>query len=119
VTAAVRTVLDALLRSFRQPVPEATGPGLRGGTFHVDYRARKVTLELRRSRWVEDVAVSGSATGVYATGSLKGNVTVRGAGTERGKLKFSGIWNGGGLFRDFKVRGTIGDRTIAVTVPAN
>jgi pimeloyl-ACP methyl ester carboxylesterase len=119
VTASIRTVLDALLRSFRQPVAVATGPGLRGGTFDVNYRATKVTLELHRAKWVEDVAVSGRATGIYADNALKGDITIRGAGTDRGRLHFSGLWGPGAPFRDFKIRGTIGGRKIAVSVPAN
>jgi pimeloyl-ACP methyl ester carboxylesterase len=117
-TVVIRTVLDAWLRSFRQPVAVATGPGLRGGTFDANYRATKATVDLHRAKWVEDVAVSGE-TNLDVKNSLKGDVTFRGAGTERGQLHFSGHWGFGGPFSDVKVRGTIGGRQIAVNVPTN
>jgi pimeloyl-ACP methyl ester carboxylesterase len=116
--AATKTVLDAWLRSFRQPIPVATGPGLRDGSFHANYGPNKATITLDKAMWVEDVSVTGKSVQSYSTQRTTATVSVRGSGTEPGKLHITGVW--GFEFGSYlRITGTLGGRTIAVRIPTN
>ncbi len=68
------------------------GAGLRGGS----YRYREagdnvVVFELDQVRWTEDVAVSGRLRWDRRSGKVRGRVTFRSLGGDRGRLKLT--WN--------------------------
>jgi hypothetical protein len=121
--SAVQAVLDAWLRSFRQPEVAAPGAGLRGGRWHVDYGAYDdhAVLDLLDVRFVRDVAVHGRSTLSYdfEHPRLRAVITINGAGTDDGQLTIGGAYWFDTFFGDLRVRGTIGGRTIDVTVPSN
>ena len=119
VTSAVRTVLDAWLRTFRTPGDRETGHGLRGGTFDFDSATfgDHIVVRLHDDRFVDDVVVSGRSTWTYDSSGLHMRVSVTGP-TGEGTLTADGTF--GFLdFADFSVTGQLGGRPIAVTVPAN
>jgi pimeloyl-ACP methyl ester carboxylesterase len=116
---AVGTVLDAFLRSFRQPVPDASGAGLRGGTFDAFYdRPSNARIDHNDLKWVEDVTVSGRSIWDYATSRMTTNVELTGPGTDDGELRIVGVW-GFPFSRYFKIRGTIGGRTVDLRMRTN
>jgi pimeloyl-ACP methyl ester carboxylesterase len=117
VTAA--TVTDAFRHAFVQSQP-GPGPGLRGGTFAPTFGQAGLKMELGGDRFAQDVAVSGTAHYSFSSQAFKNTtVTVDGPGSEDGTLAVSGVWFGFGLRTTvLKVTGTLGGRTISVTVPA-
>jgi hypothetical protein len=116
---ATRTVLDAFLRSIRQPVPDASGRVLRGGSFDAFYdRPRNAKVVLRDALWVEDVSVSGRSFWEYSNSRMETTVDVSGTGTDPGELRIVGVW-GFPYGKFFRIQGTIGGRDIAVRMPTN
>ena len=119
VTSAVRTVLDAWIRSFRIPGSVGTGYGLRGGTFDFDRETfgDHARTRLHGDRFVGDVVVTGRSTLTYDTSGLHMRISVTGP-TGEGTLTADGTF--GFLdFADFSVTGQLDGRAISVTVPAN
>lgn len=121
--STVQTVLDAWLRSFRQPAPVADGAGLRGGWFHVDYVRfdDHAAIALHDARFVRDVAVRGRSTLSYdfERPRLRATVQIHGAGTPDGTLRIVGRYWFDTFFGELRVSGEIGDRHIEVSVPGN
>jgi pimeloyl-ACP methyl ester carboxylesterase len=114
VAAAVQTVGDVVARSWI--VRAGSTPGLRGGRF--DYRSDGAVTRFRLSgtRWVEDLAVSGSSTWNTATGAIVSRVTVAGSGTTRGDLAIR--WSDIEPHAFVSVAGDVDGRHIVATMPA-
>jgi hypothetical protein len=121
VTVAVRTVLDAWLRSFRIPEATGTGVGLRGGAFDFDYSTfdDHAVIQLHGARFANDVSVQGESTWTYASNAVHLQITVTGSPGHNGSLTADGLWGFAGPFRDFTVTGALGARTINVSTSAN
>lgn len=89
------------------------------GTFKVSFGDTAATLGISDARFARDVAVSGRADYGFESQAIDGSVTVDGPGAEDGKIDISGVWFGfGPPIKVFKIDGTIGGRTVALTVPA-
>jgi pimeloyl-ACP methyl ester carboxylesterase len=121
-TVAVQAARDMLLRSFR--VPDSTGilPGLRGGSAAFDWTSWPdvVVTDLRSTRFARDVAVSGRFAWSRAGGNTADlEVVVDGPGSHDGRLEAHGLFGGGPPYQDFAVTGTLGGRSVILTVPAN
>lgn len=122
VTVALRSVLDAWLRSFRIPGAVGEGTGLRGGIFDFDYSSDDhAVIDLHDVRLARDVTVRGRTTLAYAKDRLRMNISVRGPnGGILGTLQAAGSFGYGfSPFRRFEVSGTLGGRPVHVSVPAN
>lgn len=123
VWSAVHTVIDAWLRSFRQPAPVADGAGLRAGSFHADYASfdDHAEIALHDARFVRDVAVRGDSTLSYdlAHPRLRAEVRIHGAGTAPGELRMSSQYWFENTFGPIRVSGQIGGRHVELTVPGN
>jgi pimeloyl-ACP methyl ester carboxylesterase len=122
VWSSVQAVIDAWLRSFRQPAAVADGAGLRGGWFHADYSSDDHgEITLHAARFVRDVAVRGRSTLAYDSDHprLRARLTIRGAGTARGAFVIAGRWYFDTIFGDLRVTGRIGGREVALTVLGN
>jgi hypothetical protein len=91
------------------------GVGLRGGTFTTRGSAR-VTWRLDGVRWVEDVAVSGTASWNRRTGAIRAVVTLTGTGVPGGRLRLR--WNDLEALARADVRGMIGGRPVDLRIPA-
>ncbi len=121
VTAAVQTVRDAWLRSFR--VPGATGPlvGLRGGAGAFDYATfdNHAVLTLERMRLADDVEITGSSSWTYADNTLELDITLTGPHGVTGELAGKGQFGFSRPFADLVVTGTVDGRHLSATVPAN
>ena len=119
-TVAVRSVLDAIIRSFRTPGATGTGQGLRGGTFDFSFGPDEVVLQLEGVRFARDVAVEGQATLSYDGNEMQMELTVTGPDpAHNGTLEAQGAFGFGAPYRDFSVTGIIGGRTLVASVPAN
>lgn len=121
--SATRTVIDAWLRSFRQPEPIADGAGLRGGTFRADYASADdhAKISLVAARFVKDIAVTGRSTMSYDQENplMQARIVINGTGTDHGVLKIAGVFWFDTFFGPLHVTGRIGGRHIDVTLPAN
>lgn len=118
-TVTVATTLDALKRFTMAANPAYSSAGLRGGgvTGEVDGLG-VVTVTMTGARFVNDLAVSGTATWDPSTFALTGTLTLaKPNGQQVGTVTVSGYWRmpGGG---PLQVRGSVGDRTVALLVPA-
>jgi len=118
VTAAVRTVLDGWLRSFRIPGAVARVHGLRGGTARFDYAQfpDHALLTLRGLTFTRQVPVQGQSTWTYATNGLHMDIRLPGRAA---RLTVQGRWGFGQPFHAFTVTGRFGPRSVHVSVPAN
>ncbi len=119
-TAAVRTALDAWLRSYRIPGAVADGTGLRGGRFDFDYESfgDHAVVHLDGTRFARNVAVTGRSRWTYASNTLQMSIDVDGPRGLSGHLRADGTWGFGAPFRAFKVTGSLGRRTLHLSVPA-
>lgn len=120
-TVAIRAALDAWLRSYRQPLAVATGPGLRGGTFDADYESspERAVLALHGVQFAKDIAVSGRTSWHYADNEVTMRLAVTGPKGYRGTLQAKGRFGFGGPFEAFTVTGALGGNRVAVEVPSN
>jgi pimeloyl-ACP methyl ester carboxylesterase len=115
-TAAMRGVLDALIHGH-----SGRALGLRGGTLLSDYHhpwRGKITF--KGARFVDDVAIWGGISWINATGTLEGDLKIRGAGS--GRVHLTGDFGGGWLDSNYgavKIRGMIDGRRVALQIPAN
>jgi pimeloyl-ACP methyl ester carboxylesterase len=110
-TVAAATVADVVARWWGMGGYE--GVGLRGGTFSTR-GFRLVSWRLHGVRWVGDVAVSGTASWNRDTGAIRARVTLDGVITGRLWLR----WNDFEPLARARVRGTVGGRSVFVTIPA-
>ena len=119
-TVAVRSVLDAFIRSFRTPGATGSAYGLRGGTFDFDFGPDEAVLQFDGVRFARDVAVEGQATLSYDGNEMAMELTVTGPDpAHSGTLEAEGAFGFGAPYRDFTVTGVIGGRTVVASVPAN
>ena len=121
VTAAVLTVLDGWLRSYRIPDAVARVYGLRGGTARFDYAQfpDHALLTLHGLTSTRRVEVHGESTWAYATNGLRMDVRIPGQPGRAGRLTARGTWGFGQPFHAFTVTGRFGPRSVHVSVPAN
>jgi pimeloyl-ACP methyl ester carboxylesterase len=122
VTVAVRSVLDAIIRTFRIPGATGTGYGLRGGTFDFSFETGEDVLQLHGVRFSRDVAVEGQATLSFVANEVQMQLTVTGPDAEHsGTLTAGGAFGigFGAPYRAFTVTGAIGGRAVVASVPAN
>jgi pimeloyl-ACP methyl ester carboxylesterase len=110
------TVEDAFIQAMRMSGNK--GRGLRGGSFTVRSTNAATIITYRKSRFSDDVGVSGTATFNRVTNALDADVRVDVRGSQGGALSFHGI-----LFHPMQptvqVRGHIGERSIALLTLAN
>lgn len=118
-TVATATTLDALKRFTMAANFAYNSPGLRGGMVSgTADQFSVVTVTLTGSRFVEDIAVSGTASWDPATFALTGSVQVTTFdGTPLGTLDLNGSWRMPGQ-PPLQVRGTLNGRPVALLVPA-
>jgi pimeloyl-ACP methyl ester carboxylesterase len=112
-TIAAATVADAIARWWVMGGFE--GVGLRGGTFDTSGYGL-VSFRFDATRWVHDVAVSGTATWDRRTGAIRADVTLEGAGLPEGRLRLR--WNDLEPLARAHARGRLGDQVIALTFAA-
>jgi len=106
-------VEDAIYQAPR--LTAATGRGLRGGTFKVKHATAATTVTYRGVRFARDVAVSGVASLDLATSRLTARISVAGALSGTLRLRAT-LWDPANP--DATIRGTLGDRAIALRAPA-
>jgi hypothetical protein len=111
---AADAVVDVLKRGFISN--SGNGPGLRGGSFHTNYRNGNTTL--RNIRWTKDLAVSGRLQWNPNSGALKASLRIDGPGRHRGSLHMKGGWLIAGAARSIQITGTIDSEHISATVPS-
>lgn len=114
VTVAVAAATDALQRSF---MGFGDGVGLRSGTFHTDYGDSGWTTTLSNCTFAKDVTVNGTVTW-GSDSSFVADLKVGGRGTAGGSLHIEGSWQAVGPVGNFKVSGVLGNKQVAVLVPA-
>ncbi|MET0817835.1 MAG: alpha/beta fold hydrolase [Solirubrobacteraceae bacterium] len=113
--AAAHTVADAMSRWWLMYGYD--GRGLRGGTFETggDYYAfHRVTFRFAKTRFVRDLAVSGRAA--WNRRTLRMTARLKVAGARGGRLRIA--WPTGVRNSTATVRGTLGGRTVRLTLPA-
>jgi pimeloyl-ACP methyl ester carboxylesterase len=103
------TVADVMARWWN--MFGATGVGLQGGRFTTDGLV-DVTWDLRKVRYVEDVAVSGRVSWSRATGAITTDVRVTGTGVKDGTLTIT--WNDWDQLAKARAVGTVGGREVDV-----
>ena len=108
--AALYTVADAVQR--KRYLGQASGAGLRGGSFGSEQRGG--ALRLGAMRWTEDLAVSGSATIDSATGVVTSRLVL--AGAAGGSVSVA--WQMTGPRALATIDGTINGRRVHATMPA-
>jgi hypothetical protein len=115
-TVSANAVTDAVGRFFAEGAP---GRGLRGGRTSGGFGDEALELGLRNVRFAEDVAVSGPVAYPFDTESVDARLDVKGPGDSDGELRVRGVWFGFlNTATVFRIRGSLGDREIALRVPA-
>jgi hypothetical protein len=118
-TVATAAVTDAFRRAFG-PVFSDRGRGLRGGRYRVAPGPDRAVIELKRTRFAADVAVSGTARYLFPGQELRAKVAVDGPGALDGTLRITGVWFGFGVeTTELVVRGELGARPVSLTVPGS
>ncbi len=119
-SAVMRTVPDDFIRTLWYGVSGIV-PGLRGGTFLSAYQGSRAKLTFKGERFVDDIAIWGRVSWIYASGKLEGDLKIRGASI--GGVHLTGDWSAmfgfGGHYGAIKIRGTIDGRHVALQIPAN
>jgi pimeloyl-ACP methyl ester carboxylesterase len=113
--AAAHTVADAMSRWWLMYGYD--GRGLRGGKFETggDYYAfHPVTFRFAKTRFVRDLPVSGRAA--WNRRTLRMTARVKVAGARSGRLRIA--WATGVRDAAATVRGTLGGRSVRLTMPA-
>lgn len=117
---AVESVSDVVDRWYA--IPGYTGVGLYGGkfsmysTFSDPFVSRVWTLKLHGIQWTRDVKVSGKGSIPRANGRASMDLTIRGAGTDRGTLHVK--WMSRQPHAEVTITGRIGGRHVHLTAPA-
>jgi hypothetical protein len=93
------------------------GPGLRGGTFDVEFNDTQADLDLAAVRYAGDVAVTGHGSVPFDTQVIDAQLTVDGPGAEDGSVHLTGVWLNSGA-TTLQIQGTLGGRAVSVSVPA-
>jgi hypothetical protein len=114
-SVAVATAVDALKRAVMSG--GSSGVGLRGGTFTTATGSNgATTVDLKGCRFAQDVTIDGTVVW-GADASFVADLKVGGTGTAGGTLHVDGAWEAPGPVGDFAVSGTLGGKTVSVTVP--
>jgi hypothetical protein len=114
--ATVETYLDAVYTVLFR-AQGATGRGLRGGSYQVEFGDTGATFTLDHARLVEDVAVSGTAFLSFDPSVRdSGRLTVGGAGSAPGVIEFSGESLLDNTVSKIHVTGRIGHRALRLLV---
>jgi pimeloyl-ACP methyl ester carboxylesterase len=111
---AADAVVDVLKRGFLSN--SGNGPGLRGGSFHTNYRNGNTTL--RSIRWTDDLAVSGRLHWNPNSGALRASLRIHGPRRHHGFLHMKGGWLIAGAARSIQITGTIDSEHISARVPS-
>jgi pimeloyl-ACP methyl ester carboxylesterase len=115
VAAAVETVGDALARPLI--VDGRKGSGLRGGSYAYTAGPAAYRFSLDGSRWVRDVAVSGTATAKYAgDGAVRARLSFAGPGATGGTVDVR--WDALTRHAFATISGHADGRTVAASMPA-
>ena len=77
-SAAAETVGDAVARYYVST--NGRGAGLRGGAFRLDTSATGYVIMLKKAKWTEDVAVTGSIDWNQISGTIKAKIHVKAPG---------------------------------------
>jgi hypothetical protein len=112
--AAVQTIGDTIERSWI--VRGTSGTGLRGGRFDYSSAGSEYRFRLDAERFVEDLAVSGTATWNTASGSITSHVSIVTDGGLRGRI--DARWADRQPHAYATVTGTVGGRSVVATMPA-
>ncbi|MGD9960385.1 alpha/beta hydrolase [Nocardioides sp.] len=120
VRIAAATAADVMARWLS--MYGTRGVGLRGGHFTVrggDFTRPHpvVTWQLRRVRWVRDVAVSGRMDWNRQSGWVTARLTVRGPGAAPARLRLR--WNDLTPLATARATGRVADRPISLRFPAS
>ena len=108
------TFTDSLRRAY---MTGEDGPGLRGGTFDVEFTDAQTNLDLAAARYASDVTVAGHGSVPFDTNAIDAQLTVDGPGPEDGSLHLTGVWLNPAA-TTLHIQGTLGGRTVSVSVPA-
>jgi pimeloyl-ACP methyl ester carboxylesterase len=108
------TFTDSLRRAY---MTGEDGPGLRGGTFDVEFTDAQTNLDLAGARYAGDVTATGHGSVPFDTNAIDAQLTVDGPGAEDGSLHLTGVWLNPGA-TTLHIQGTLGGRTVSVSVPA-
>lgn len=92
------------------------GVGLRGGTFSIKAQRDGYTLTLRKVRWSEDLAVSGTLRCPERSGRVAGDLTLTGADELSGPLRVS--WMEGAAQARAQIHGKLGTALVAAEMAA-
>jgi pimeloyl-ACP methyl ester carboxylesterase len=112
------TVGDALERWYNL-LPGSQGYGLYGGVFEVSggyYAYRPLVLHFHSTRFVPDLAVSGTATWDRRSSMLKATLTVAGPHGLRGRLRLK--WSTDEQAATAEEKGAIDERGVTLKMPA-
>jgi pimeloyl-ACP methyl ester carboxylesterase len=113
-TAALLTAGDVIARVETNTSGE--GVGLRGGTFSIKAQRDGYMLTLRKVRWSEDLAVSGTLSCPEQSGRVEGELTLAGADEFSGPLSVS--WMEGAAQARAQIRGKLGKAVVAAEMAA-
>ena len=108
------TFTDGLRRAY---MTGEDGPGLRGGTFDVEFTDTQTNLDLAAARYAGDVTVAGHGSVPFDTNAIDAQLTVNGPGAEDGSLHLTGVWLNPNA-TTLHIQGALGGRTVSVSVPA-
>jgi pimeloyl-ACP methyl ester carboxylesterase len=108
------TFTDSLRRAY---MTGEDGPGLRGGTFDVEFTDTETDLDLAAARYASDVTVAGHGAVPFDTNAIDAQLTVDGPGAEDGSLHLTGVWLNPAA-TTLRIQGTLGGRTLSLSVPA-
>lgn len=116
---AVAVTVHAATDSLNRSLGFGAGDCLRGGTFVFNFET--LELELDRCRISKDVKATGTLTWepffVGGNGDLKGPLKLAGPGTSGGTIRIKGPYQDIGPGKRMKVRGQLGGKKVAVSVP--
>jgi Tol biopolymer transport system component/pimeloyl-ACP methyl ester carboxylesterase len=108
------TFTDSLRRAY---MTGEDGVGLRGGAYDVEFTDTQTELDLAAARYAGDVTVTGHGSVPFDTNAIDAQFAVDGPGGEDGTLHLTGVWLSPEA-TTLHVQGTLGGRTVSVSIPA-
>jgi hypothetical protein len=112
--AALLTAGDVIARA--QANGSGRGVGLRGGRYKVRVAGTGYRLHLSAVRWSEDAPFSGEIEWPGRSGRVRGELTLRGAQGERGRVQLE--WQEGVSGARASLRGSLDGRALKAEAPA-